>query len=87
MLMFALPALNGVVAELYLPVLIVTVPVGVGSPVPPLPAIATARVSDCDCAQVRVVEDGVTVKHGASTLTDEVPEEKLYTEELAASGT
>ena len=58
----ALPLLSVVAAEAYPPPLSVTVPVGVGLPLPPF----TATVTESGCTLVMLGADGVTVMVGVS---------------------
>ena len=62
MLMVALPALSVVAAEVYVPLVRVTEPVGVGLPLPPLTVTFTAN----GCVVVMLVGDGVTVNVGVN---------------------
>ena len=57
----ALPLTRIVAAEVYVPLLRVTDPVGVGLPLPPLTATVTVNA----CAVVMLVGEGVTVTVGA----------------------
>jgi hypothetical protein len=71
----ALPEVSIVAAEVYVPLLTVTDPVGVALPEPPL----TATVTESDCAVVILDAEGETVKTGATgpgavNVTDAVPE-------------
>jgi hypothetical protein len=63
MLIVAMPPLRVAAADVKLPLLSITEPVGVGLPVPPL----TATLTDNDWAVVMVVEDGVTVIVGVAS--------------------
>jgi hypothetical protein len=60
-LIVAPPLLRVLAADVKVPLVSVTVPVGVGLPVPPLTAVVTVNA----CAVVMLVEDGVTVTVGA----------------------
>jgi hypothetical protein len=78
MLIVALPLPRVAAAEVYPPPLSVTVPVGVGLPVPPL----TATVTERGCAVVMLEADGVTATVGVVfaatvTVTDALPEALL----------
>ena len=66
-LMVALPLTSVVGAEVYPPPVSVTVPVGVGFPVPPLTVISTLKA----CAVVMLDKDGLTVTLGV-ILTEAV---------------
>jgi hypothetical protein len=59
-LMVAPPLLRVAAADVYVPLVSVTEPVGVGFPVPPLTATATVSA----CAVVMLDADGVTVNVG-----------------------
>jgi hypothetical protein len=71
MLIVALPLLRVAAADVYVPLVSVNDPVGVGLPVPPL----TATVTLSACAVVMLEADGVTVTvgvvfAGAVTVTE-----------------
>ena len=80
------PLLRVVAAEVYLPLVNVTVPVGVGLPVPPL----TATVTLSDCVVVMLDTPGVTVTVGNTAVTvtadEAIPDALPYSEELFESG-
>ena len=83
--MVAEPALRAEANDEYPPLVIKTVPVAIGIPLPPL----TATVTVIPWVVFRLVEDGVAVTVGVTFATvtlDEVPIEPLYVGELAASG-
>src|ERR1039458_4786480 len=84
MVIVALPLARVVADAVELALARVTVPVGVGLPLPPL----TPMVTDNDCAVVMLDEPGVTVTvgvvfAGAVTTTVFVPVALLYVAELA----
>jgi len=64
MVICALPLVSVAAAEVYVPLLNVTEPVGVGLPLPPL----TATVTASDCATVILDAAGVTVTVGVTTV-------------------
>ena len=71
-LIVALPLTSAVAAEVYVPLVNVTVPVAVGAPFPPL----TLTVTDNVWTVVTLVGVGVTVTVGATVVTvtgEEVP--------------
>ena len=65
MLIVALPFVSVAAAEVYLPLVNATEPVGVGLPLPPL----TATVTISDCTMVMLDEDGVSVNAAVACVT------------------
>jgi hypothetical protein len=68
MLIEALPLLSVVAAEAYVPLVRVTVPVGIGFPLPPLTVIATGNA----CAVVMLDAEGETPTWGAAVCGNRV---------------
>ncbi len=83
----ALPPLSAVTADVYVPLVSVTVPVGIASPALPL----TATVTNKARVVVVLAEAGVAVTVGVvsgtvMTVTVALPDALLYRDELAESG-
>jgi hypothetical protein len=79
-LMVALPPLNAVALEEYVPLLSFTVPVGIGLPAPPLTATVTFKA----CAVVTLLDAGVTVTVGVTNCCWPPPPELEFPPPQAA---